>query len=375
MTKRLFISGAGGRIGEGVINEHFSHGDSNLQLVGINEPKGIEWTLNVYAEKDHAHGKRDWQVEKVGNNALNINGQVIPFFAETNPDKIPFKELGVQILIDASGFYGDPKEEKRAPELIGKPLTAEENGGRIFLKYGIERVVETYPAKTADINIITGVNHLLYNPAKHRVISNASCTTKALSMPLQVLLDNGIGIDALLMDTTHAETGKDLAKLFGLLGSPTVNYDNLKSMMRIATHSTGAAKATGLVIPELKGKMGGMSYRVPAMDGSFANLYFVANSNEDITSDKLNTLLRAAVQNPKYLGRIGVFEENDMETKDIVGRRENGVVVPSKTAVIPLPYGPEGKKAALCLIVSGYDNEHGSQIDPYKVAAYIASKD
>lgn len=375
MTKKLFINGAGGRIGEGVTFEHFSHGDSNLQLVGINEPKGLAETLKTYAEEDHAHGKRDWQVEQVGDNAVRINGQVIPFFAEKDPSKIPFGKLGAQIIIECSGFYGDPKEEKRAAHLIGQPLSAEENGGRVFLGLGIERVVETYPAKTADMNMITGVNHELYNPAAHRVISNASCTTKALSMPLKALLDSGIGIDALLMDTTHAETGKDLAKLFSLLDSKEVNYDQVKALMRIATHSTGAAKATGLVIPSLKGKMGGMSYRVPAMDGSFANLYFVANSDGDITSEGLNGILRAAAQDPRYLGRMGVFEGKDMETKDIVGRRENGVVVPSKTAVIPLPYGPAGKKAALCLVVSGYDNEHGSQIDPYKVAAYIASKD
>ena len=230
------------------------------------------------------------------------------------------------------------------------------NGARKFLEYGVQDVIQTYPAKTADISVIMGVNHELYNSEKHRVVSNASCTTKALAMPLQVLLDNGIGIGALAMDTTHAATA---------------TQDVLGSLGQIITHSTGAAKAIGEVIPSLDGKMNGMSYRVPTLDGSFANMYFVATSDGELTAEIINDVMKNAASHPKYAGRLGVFEGKDAGTFDIVGRRENGVVLLSKTNVIPLSFGPKGKKASLVTMISGYDNELQSAVDPVLLANYI----
>ena len=205
-----------------------------------------------------------------------------------------------------------------------------------------------------------GVNQELYDPAKHNIISNASCTTKALALPLQVLLDNGINIEALSMDTAHAATGSQRI---------------LESISQIFTHSTGAAKATGQVIPSLEGMMAGMSYRVPTLDGSFANLYFVATSDDEITAERINQLISINVKNAKYGGRIGVHEGKDAGTFDIVGRRENSVVIPSKTSVIQLPFSPKGKKASLVTLVSGYDNELGSSVDPVLLSQYVAQKD
>jgi glyceraldehyde 3-phosphate dehydrogenase len=212
--------------------------------------------------------------------------------------------------------------------------------------------------------MIMGVNHQLYNPDQHRVISNASCTTKALAMPLQVLINQGMEIEALSMDTTHAATA---------------SQDILGSLGQIVTHSTGAAKATGLVIPALKGRMQGMSYRVPTLDGSFANLYMVVTSRDPkLTEEKVNSMFREAVVDPRYAGRIGVFEGKDAGTFDIVGRRENAVVVTSKTNIIPLRFGPAEltvpRHAYLLTVISGYDNELGSSVDPVLLAGHVSRR-
>ena len=353
-TKRVLINGAGGRIGRGVtyqLIKMLSEEPTNLQLVALNEPAGLDAVVDSYTSRDAVHGVYDWKVKR-GDSDITLTrnkaGFILPFFAEKEPSRIPFNGLGVHMVLECSGFYGDPKK------MPG------ENGGRVFLNQGqVSRVIETYPAKTADASLIMGVNHESYNPSKHQIISNASCTTKALALPLQVLLDNDVGIDALSMDTTHAATATQKV---------------LESLGQIVTHSTGAAKATGLVIPSLKGKMSGMSYRVPTLDGSFANLYFVATSAEELNAEKINGWMRNAVSDSKYAGRIAVFEGEDAGTFDIVGRRENAVVIPSKTNVIPLPFAPNGKKSYLVTLISGYDNELGSAVDPVLLANYVAGK-
>jgi glyceraldehyde-3-phosphate dehydrogenase/erythrose-4-phosphate dehydrogenase len=121
--------------------------------------------------------------------------------------------------------------------------------------------------------------------------------------------------------------------------------------------------------------MAGMSYRVPTLDGSFANLYFVATSDNELTVDGINNLLRTASKDSKYAGRLGIHNRGeDAGTFDIIGRRENSVIIPSKTVVIPLPFAPQGKKASLVTIIAGYDNELGSSVDPVLLAKYIAQK-
>jgi glyceraldehyde-3-phosphate dehydrogenase type I len=261
------------------------------------------------------------------------------------------------MVLECSGFFGDPKDKDKSK------LKPRDNKARVFLEHGVERVIQTYPARTADAMLIMGVNHELYDPSKHKIISNASCTTKALAMPLQVLLDNNIEVHALQMDTTHAATA---------------SQEVLESLSQIITHSTGAAKATGIVIPSLEGKMDGMAYRVPTLDGSFANLYLVATSNDRLTEDKINDLMVQSVYSPRYMpkyaGRIGMFKGKEAGTFDIIGRRENAIMIPSKTSIIPLSFAPKGEKAYLMRLVSGYDNELGSSVDPILLTNYISKQ-
>ncbi|MCR4327504.1 MAG: hypothetical protein NUV46_02900 [Nanoarchaeota archaeon] len=346
---KTLINGAGGRIGKAVTYEHSKVPSRELELVLLNEPRGIDYVVEEYNNRDPVHGLYDWDVHKLSPDSLILNGKVVYFFAEKDISKIPIKDLEIEMVLECSGFYGDSKEDSLIPV----------NKSKIFLDYGAKKVVQTYPSKTADISIIMGVNHSSYNAKIHNIISNASCTTKALAMPLQVLLDNGINIEALSMDTTHAATASQ-----GIL----------ESLGQIMTHSTGAAKATGQVISSLEGKMVGMSYRVPTLDGSFANLYFVATSDEELTANKINDLIASSVENPKYAGRIGIHGGKDAGTFDIVGRDKNSVVITSKTNVIQLPFAPQGKKASLVTLISGYDNELGSSVDPVLLARYISKK-
>lgn len=354
MTKKVFINGAGGRIGRAVTFElvKAAKNYSDIELAGLNEPRGIDFVVENYQGRDSVHGIYDWKIEKKNGNTILINGSDVKFYAEKELGKIPFQNDGIEMVLECSGFFGDPKVKDKKIE-----LTPASNMAREFLKYGVERVVQTYPVKTADATLIMGVNHKLYDPSKHSIISNASCTTKALAMPLQALLNEGIEIDSLSMDTTHAATASQQV---------------LESLGQILTHSTGAAKATGEVIPSLKGRMSGMAYRVPTLDGSFANLYFVASSKEELNADRINQILRASVNNPRYAGRIGIFDGEDAGTFDIIGRRENAVIIPSKTSVLPLSFAPKDKKSYLVTLISGYDNELGSSVDPVLMANYIA---
>ncbi|MEI6731601.1 MAG: glyceraldehyde 3-phosphate dehydrogenase NAD-binding domain-containing protein [archaeon] len=376
MAKELLINGAGGRIGRGVTYETvklLGEGSANLELRALNEPMGLDALVKSLTSNDPVHGVYDWRVEKVqlsqGPGVRIVRGNVdlsLPFFAEKEPQKIPFEDLGVRMVLECSGFFGDPKE------LPG------ENGGKVFLNQGkVERVIETYPSvKTADSVMIMGVNHLSYNPDAHRIISNASCTTKSLAGPLQVLVDNDIEVGPLAMVTIHAETGKELSKLARLVKErdAAIATEEIEQLFRMTTHSTGAAKAAGYVISSLegKGKMSGMAYRVPTLDGSYANLYFVAKSHGAISVEGINDLMKKAVSNPKYAGRMCVFDGEDAQTKDIVGRRENAMVVVSKTNVQPIAGSFGERNAYLVTLVSGYDNELGSAVDPVLLADFVA---
>lgn len=140
------------------------------------------------------------------------------------------------------------------------------------------------------------------------------------------------------------------------------------------THSTGAAIATSQVIPSLNERMSGISYIVPTLDGSFANMYFVAISDEKLSEKFLNDLIKNNIKNTKYANRLGIFEGKDAGTFDIIGRRENTIVILSKTNVIPLNFSPEKKYASLVTLISCYDNELGPSIDTALLARYISSK-
>ncbi len=372
----LLINGAGGKIGSDVTGQAIRRGIAEQHSLYLNEPRVAESLANgggLQALASSLVIRGHINAAVFGDSMLVLNGFPVHVYAEKDVSKIPIAAEGIKMVLECSGFYGDPKDKTRKAK--------SDNGAREFLKYGVERVIQTYPAVTADDMLIMGVNNSLYDPSKHTVISNASCTTKSLAMPLQVLIDNGIGVDALSMVTIHAETGKELSRLEKALEGPTTT-DELRQIFRIESHSTGATKALGSVIPSLAGRMNGTSFRVPAQDGSFSYMTFVALSDNELTVESLNDMMRTAVSNPKYCGRMGVYEDKVMATKDIVGRTENAVIATAETKVIPLSFDmmvPNGlgahlvgKKLSLVTMVSAYDNELGSSVDPVLLANYVA---
>ncbi|MEK6808958.1 MAG: hypothetical protein AABY14_04685, partial [Nanoarchaeota archaeon] len=184
--------------------------------------------------------------------------------------------------------------------------------------------------------------------------------------PLAILLDNGIYIHALLMDTAHAATNTQRVLDFG---------DEYATLNQIITAKTGAAVATGEVIESLKGKMDGFALRVPTTDGSFADLYFVVSYDGKLDAKSVNYILENNYSNPKYFGRLGIFNGAEASSADIVGRKENGVIITSKTKVIPLPLrDDDGRNTYLVGILSAYDNELAPPRDQALLTKYISQK-
>lgn len=352
---RTLINGAAGRIGRLVTHNYFKSNalDQSSELVAINDPIGLEKTIESLDSNDSVHKRFNWRIAPTGLGGISIDDEVINFYDEKDLTQIPFKDLEVGCVIDCSGRYGDPKTKDGSYRL-------NDNLARRLLDKGVEKVILTYPSKTADVMMIMGVNHQDYNPKEHNIVSNASCTTKALAMPLRVLLDNGIKIHGLSMNSPHAATSSQ--HVFECLGE-------------ILTHPTGAAKALGYVIPELQGKMNGMAYRVPTLDGSFAHMCAVVSSEENINVESINKIIRRGSKDNKYQGRLGIIKGEKVGTRDIIGRKENSLFVPSQTQLIELGnLTQSGKNTYLLTMVAGYDNELGSSVDPVLLAEYISNK-
>ena len=332
--RRILINGASGRIGRSVTYElnRYDLQSSTFEVVALNDPVGIDKIIESLSGHDPVHGKYNWKIDKVDDHNIRISGRQVAVFAEKDISKIPFGKLGVKIVEECSGFYGD---DKKVP---GRVIA------RDFLQYGcIDRVILSYPAENADITMIMGVNHDNYNLKKHNIISNSSCTTKSVAEPLRTLVDNGLSIDVLFLDTVHAATN---------------SQPILESLDTISTHKTGAAKSLGLVIPELIGKMDGLSYRVPTLDGSIANVYFVAGFEGDLDAKIVNEMLRTrTIINSQ--SRMAVLDSPEVSTKrDIIGRTENSLIVASKTRVLPIR-----KHQYMVWLACGYDNERGPPMD------------
>ena len=354
-TIDIGINGAAGRIGKLNANEFFilhdedvNTSDENRVIVrAINDLASIDEIVESYQKKDQTHGYLGWRVEKLDDTTLSINGNKVAVFGERDPAKIPWKDYGVKVVSECSGAFKDRQ------------------GVEGHLKAGAERVVISAPIDNVDGTFAMAVNHEKFDLEKHYIISNASCTTKALAVPLKSLMDYGIEIHGVLMDTAHAATNTQRALQFGS------EYGVLNE---IQTAKTGAASATAKLIPLLEGKMDGYALRVPTSDGSFANIFFNAEGYL-LDSEKINRILEAASKNPKTLGRLEYFIDKEASSTDIIGRTASSIIIASKTRAKLLPfYSPTGKPLALCGLCSGYDNERGPARDQAMLVRYIAQR-
>jgi glyceraldehyde 3-phosphate dehydrogenase len=319
MTK-VAINGFG-RIGRLVARAILERPDCGLELVAINDladAKSNAWLF----KRDSVHGAFPGEVTTDGNNIV-VNGKTIHVTAERDPAKLPHKENGVDIALECTGFFTD-----RA-------------GGEKHLEAGAKRVLISAPAKGVDLTVVYGVNDDKLM-AEHKIVSNASCTTNCLA-PVAKVLNDSIGIERGLMTTVHAYTNDQ--KILDQI-HPDLRRARAAAMSMIPT-TTGAARAVGEVLPELKGKLDGSAIRVPVPDGSLIDLTFTPK--RDTSVEEVNKVLRAASESGR-LKDILVYSEDPLVSVDIVHTPQSSTVDSLETAVL------EGK---LVRVVSWYDNEWG----------------
>ena len=311
-----------------------------FDIVAINDlgdPQHLGWLLKY----DSVQGGFPGTVEVDGSNLI-VNGKTVRVVAERDPSKLPWKELGVDVALESTGFF-----TKRASE--GKP------GYDSHLAAGARKVVISAPAKDApDLTVVRGVNCDKLT-SEHKCVSNASCTTNCLA-PMAKVLHETFGIEQGLMTTVHAYTNDQRV-------SDQLHSDPLRARaaaLNIIPTSTGAAKAVGQVLPELNGKLTGMSLRVPVPAGSITDL--TVNLTKDATAEAINAAMKAAAAGP--LKGVMQYTEDPIVSSDIVGNTHSCIFDASWTTVI-------GEK--MVKVLGWYDNEMGYSNRTADLIAQMAS--
>ena len=333
MATKIGINGFG-RIGRNVFRASLAKAD--IEIVAINDLTDAK-TLAHLLKYDSVHGIFDAEV-KAGENCIYVNGKEIKVLAEMDPAKLPWGELGVDIVVESTGRF--TQRDKAAAHLAA----------------GAKKVIISAPAKEEDITIVMGVNHEKYDAANHHVISNASCTTNCLAPFAKVLNDN-FGIKRGLMTTVHAYTNDQR-----ILDLPHKDLRRARAAgQSIIPTTTGAARAVALVLPELKGKLNGFAMRVPTPNVSVVDL--VAELEKPATAEEINAKLKEAAEG-ELKGVLGYTDE-PLVSKDFCGNANSSIVDGLSTMVI---------EDNMVKVVSWYDNEWGYSNRVLDLASYIASK-
>jgi glyceraldehyde 3-phosphate dehydrogenase len=334
MAVRVGINGFG-RIGRNVLRAAVMAKQTALEFVGVNDITDTK-TLAHLLKYDSVHGRFPGTVEAKGDN-LVVNGREIRVTAIKEPEKLPWKEQGVELVLESTGRFTDR-------ESAAKHLTA-----------GAKKVVISAPAKGEDITICMGVNEKKYDPAKHHVISNASCTTNCLVPVVKVILDNW-GLVHGFMTTVHSYTNDQQ-----ILDLPHKDLRRARAAaLSIIPTTTGAAKATSLVIPEVKGKLDGVSLRVPTPDVSLVDL--TVEVEKKTTIDEVNAAFKKAAQG-ELKGILDVSDEPLVST-DYIGNLFSSVVDAMSTNVVD---------GTLVHVSSWYDNEMGYSARCVDLLAYLGA--
>ncbi len=306
-----------------------------FEIVAVNDlapPNMLAYLLKY----DSVHGilknEISWK-----ENAIIVDGHEIKAFQIPDPAKLPWKELGIDIVLESTGRFRDRQSASK------------------HLEAGAKRVIISAPAKEPDITVVMGVNHELYDPEKHYIISNASCTTNALAPVVKVLYEN-FGFVKGFMTTTHAYTNDQ--RLLDL-----VHRDFRRARaatLSIIPTTTGAAKAIGLVIPELKGRLDGVALRVPVADGSIVDL--VAELEKEVTKKEVNEAFKKAAEG--NLKGILEYTEEPIVSIDIIGNPHSAIVDGLSTNAI----------GNMVKVFAWYDNEWGFSCRLVDLMKYIAEK-
>jgi len=336
MTTRIGINGFG-RIGRQVFKAIRDYYSDELEVVAANDLGSLDIMAHLL-KYDSNYGRFDGTVE-VRDGNLVVDGREVRFLAERDPGNLPWGDLGVDIVVESTGVFRD-----------GRKAAA-------HIAAGAKKVIITAPAKpddSVDLTIVLGVNDDQYDPAKHHIVSNASCTTNCLAPVAKVIHDH-FGIEYGLMTTIHSYTNDQR-----ILDLPHKDFRRARAAaLNIIPTTTGAARALRLVIPDLEGKFDGFALRVPTPTVSIVD--FVAVVKQPVTVGKVNDALRAAAEGPMK-GILG-YEEEPLVSMDYKGDPRSSIVDASLTAVMG---------GRMVKVVSWYDNEWGYSVRVADLAALMA---
>ena len=320
MALKVAVNGFG-RIGRLVVRAAKQR-NAGIDFVAVNDLTDAN-TLAHLLKYDAVHGIWHSAASKASNGALVVDGDSMQVLSEKDPTKLPWKSLGVDVVLEATGRFTD--RDKAA----------------VHLEAGAKHVLVSAPSKGADLTFVFGVNEKAFDPAKHAVVSIGSCTTNCLA-PVAKVLNDTFGIDHGLMTTIHAYTNDQ-----NILDLPHKDLRRARAAgLSLIPTSTGAAKAIGEVLPELKGRLDGIAVRAPVMDGSLVDL--VCRVKRTVTKEEVNAAMRAAADGPMK----GVLEyvEDPIVSIDVVGNPASSLFDSLSTHVM---------QGDLVKVLSWYDNEWG----------------
>jgi len=335
MTTRIAINGFG-RIGRLCLRSMLERHKDLFSVVAVNDMADLETNAHLF-QYDSTYGAFSGKLE-VGEGVLQVDGWNIAVLNQKDPSRLPWKNLGVDIVIESTGVFTDAAKV------------------RLHLEAGAKKVIITAPAQNEDLTVVLGVNDSAYDPKKHHIVSNASCTTNCLA-PVVKTLHEAFGIERGLMTTTHAYTNDQ--RILDLM------HKDLRraraAAINIVPTTTGAAKAIGLVIPELRGKLHGLSLRVPTATVSVVDL--VVDLKRPATAEEINKEIRKAAEG--HLKGIMAYCDKPLVSSDFRGHPASAIVDAMSTVVL------EGKMAK---VLAWYDNEWGYSCRVADLAALIARK-
>ncbi|MDA0264001.1 MAG: type I glyceraldehyde-3-phosphate dehydrogenase [Chloroflexi bacterium] len=335
MVTRIGINGFG-RIGRLVLRANESRNAGKVEVAAVNDLTDAETNAHLL-KYDTNYGRYPGKVE-AKNGDLVVDGRTVKVFSERDPAQIPWSEMGVDLVVESTGIFTDA--DKAAGHLKG----------------GASKVIISAPAKGEDLTLVLGVNEQLYDAKKHNIISNASCTTNCFATMVKVLHD-AFGVEHGLMSTIHSYTNDQaiLDQRHGDLRRARAAAEN------IIPTSTGAARAVGLVLPELNGKLHGMAFRVPTSTGSITD--FTAQVSKDVTVEQVNDAYKAAADG-KMKG-IMEFTDEPLVSSDFKGNPHSCIIDGLSTIVMA---------NRMVKVMGWYDNEWGYSCRTADLAALMADK-
>lgn len=332
---RVGINGFG-RIGRQVLRSIMERHPDALSVTAVNDLASPKANAHLF-KYDTNYGMYKGTVE-TSDSELVVDGQKIKVLGEKEPSRIPWGDYGVDVVIESTGRFTDADKARQ------------------HLKTGAKKVVISAPAKGEDITVCMGVNEHAYDPAKHTVISNASCTTNCIA-PMVKILDDAFGIKRGLMSTVHAYTNDQ-----HILDQ---NHSDLRraraAAQNIIPTSTGAARAVGLVLPHLNGKIHGMAFRVPVPTGSVID--FTGELNRRVTVEEINAVFKKAAAGP--LKEIVQYSEEELVSSDFIGNSHSCIFDAPSTLVMD---------GTMIKVIGWYDNEWGYSCRVGDLLGYMSGK-